>query len=136
MQNLPVENLLRPAVEIWPAITSAAVAAAMALAPDAMMLPPDVGLVGAALFGAWALKRGLDARRVLRYRRNLRRLEHYALRPEQIPVSKHKLLVFLIMLKVFIMIVNMVLKFHLKKPLKINYSMLNLLVKRNSKNMI
>ena len=91
MQNLPVENLLRPAVEIWPAITSAAVAAAMALAPDAMMLPPDVGLVGAALFGAWALKRGLDARRVLRYRRNLRRLEHYALRPEQIPVSKHKL---------------------------------------------
>ncbi|MGH8549958.1 MAG: type IV conjugative transfer system coupling protein TraD [Blastocatellia bacterium] len=54
-------------------------------------MPPDVGYATAALLLALAAKRGVEAFRVLRYQRNLRRLRKYSLPAGKIPLSRAKL---------------------------------------------
>jgi len=91
MTGHPVEALLRPPVELWSAATAAATGAIAILAPWALMMPPGVAYGAAAVLFALAWIRARQGWRVIRYQRNLKRLPVYRLRPERIPVSRHKL---------------------------------------------
>tara|TARA_R110002072_G_scaffold209067_8_gene366542 strand:- start:7982 stop:10096 length:2115 start_codon:yes stop_codon:yes gene_type:complete len=86
-----MEALLRPPVELWSTFTAFAAATLAWLAPWALMMPPGIALVTGAAFFCFGLWRGRQAWRVLRYQRHMRRLPHYQLRAEQIPMSRHKL---------------------------------------------
>ncbi|WP_405240374.1 type IV conjugative transfer system coupling protein TraD [Lentisalinibacter orientalis] len=91
MTGHPVEALLRPPVELWSAATAAATGTIAILAPWALMMPPGVAYGAAAVLFALAWVRARQGWRVIRYQRNLKRLPIYRLRPERIPVSRHKL---------------------------------------------
>jgi conjugative coupling factor TraD (TOL family) len=87
-----VETLLRPPVELWSVVAAVATAGIMLMAPGLFLMPESLSYVASAVLLAWiALPRYLQARKVLRYQRNLRRLPSYSLRPDKIPVSKEKL---------------------------------------------
>ena len=84
-----IEALLRPPVELWSVGASVATAAIAIMAPSALFMPQSVAYMAAlALLLCVALPRYLQARRVLVYQRNLRRLPHYSLRSTKIPISK------------------------------------------------
>ncbi len=84
-----IEALLRPPVELWSVGTSVATAAIAVMTPSALFMPPSVAYMAAlALLLCVALPRYLQARRVLIYQRNLRRLPSYSLRSTKIPISK------------------------------------------------
>ncbi|MCE8005308.1 type IV conjugative transfer system coupling protein TraD [Billgrantia ethanolica] len=87
----PLESLLRPAVELNTAVVCIACAVLCLFAPWALALTPSVGIGMAAGFGAFGLWRARQGWIVLRYRRNMRRLPRFALRSDQIPVSKRNL---------------------------------------------
>ncbi len=89
----PIEALLRPPVELCSAAVAIAAAALAATAPSFFMLTPSVARASAAGFLVLALVRGRAGLRVVRYQRNLRRLPHYELSAEQIPVSTTRLFV-------------------------------------------
>ncbi len=91
MSRHPVEALLRPPVELWSALVSFASAAIAVLAPWALMMPPGVAYAAATALVVLGVVRLRQAGRVLRYRRNLRRLPTYRLRADQIPLSRRKL---------------------------------------------
>ncbi len=61
------------------------------LAPWALMMPPGIANLTAAILFLFGCVRGMQAWRVLRYQRNMRRLPVYRLRADRIPVSQHKL---------------------------------------------
>ncbi|RMF20765.1 MAG: conjugative coupling factor TraD, PFGI-1 class [Deltaproteobacteria bacterium] len=86
-----IETRLRPAYEIVPACASAAGAAALALRPDAFLLPDMVAWSVAAGLGGLALWRAKAARDVLAYRTRLVRLPRYEMRSEEIPCSDENL---------------------------------------------
>lgn len=87
----PVEALLRPPVELWSAVAALAGGGIMVVAPSAFLMPPDVAYATALLLFALAAKRGSEGIRVLRYRRNIRRLPKYSLSAGKVPVSRYKL---------------------------------------------
>jgi len=89
--EMPVEALLRPAVEIWPAVCALACAALCLIAPTAIFLPAAVGKGAAAAFGLYGLVRGRQAWKIKRYHRQLRSLPRYSLRANQIPWSSNRL---------------------------------------------
>src|SRR6056297_2047261 len=91
MTRHPVEALLRPPVELWSAVTAVATGTIAILAPWALMMPPGVAYGAAAVLFTLAWVRARQGWRVIRYQRNLKRLPVYRLRPERIPVSRHKL---------------------------------------------
>src|SRR6056297_787063 len=91
MTRHPVEALLRPPVELWSAVTAVATGTIAILAPWALMMPPGVAYAAAGVLFALTFVRARQGWRVLRYQRNLKRLRVYHLRPERIPVSRHKL---------------------------------------------
>lgn len=87
----PIETRLRPAVEFIPAGTAAASAVLMAAYPGWFLMPEQIAFgaaAGCAMLGALRAYQGL---KVLAYRANLRRLPHYMLKPDQIPVSNLRL---------------------------------------------
>ena len=87
----PLEALLRPAYELRASAASIASAALVTNFPDVFLLTGDMARAAAGLLlvhAAWRAGQGL---RILRYRRNLRRLTHYTLAPEAIPYSTEKL---------------------------------------------
>lgn len=86
-----IEAMLRPAVELNTAIVAACASYICATAPWAVALSPSVSYVTAAGIGAFAIKRAAEGFRVLRYRRNIRRLPRYVMTSRQIPVSQSKL---------------------------------------------
>ncbi|MEL6965710.1 MAG: conjugative transfer system coupling protein TraD, partial [Pseudomonadota bacterium] len=87
-----IETLLRPPVELWSVLAASATACIVLIAPGLFLMPESLAYVAAVVLLAWiALPRYLQARRILRYQRNLRRLPTYSLRPDKIPVSKEKL---------------------------------------------
>ncbi|TKK37260.1 conjugative coupling factor TraD, PFGI-1 class [Pseudomonas fluorescens] len=90
-QAHPVEVLLRPAVELYSVAASGAAAILSLTAPWSLALTPELG-VGAAMafatLGGMRLRQSLE---VLRYRRQLRRLPHYVLTSQEIPVSQRRL---------------------------------------------
>lgn len=86
-----MESLLRPAVELYSATVAASATCICLTAPWAVALAPSVSWVTAAGFGILALRRTRQGMKILRYRRNIRRLPRYALTSEQIPVSRRYL---------------------------------------------
>ncbi len=87
----PIEILLRPPVELWSAFVAGATGLTALLAPWALMMTPSVAYLSAAILLTAAAFRTIEAGRVLRYQRNLRKLPTYSLSAEKIPVSQRKL---------------------------------------------
>lgn len=86
-----IETLLRPAVELWSAVTGIAAAGICLLAPWSLMLSPEVSGALAAGFLLFAAVRAQQGLMILRYRRNVRRLPRYTATSARIPVSRHVL---------------------------------------------
>ncbi len=86
-----MESLLRPAVELYSATVACSATFICLTAPWSVALAPSVSWVTAAGFGVLALKRTSQGLKILRYRRNIRRLSRYALTSDQIPVSRRHL---------------------------------------------
>ncbi len=86
-----MESMLRPAVELYSATVAASATCICVTAPWAVALAPSVSWVTAAGFGILALRRTRQGMKILRYRRNIRRLPRYAVTSEQIPVSSRYL---------------------------------------------
>ncbi|MDP8189077.1 type IV conjugative transfer system coupling protein TraD [Pasteurella skyensis] len=83
-----VESLLRPPVELYTAGISASAAALCTWAPWSIALTPSVGYGMAAGFTALSVKRYLQAHKIIKYQRNLKRLPYYELESKNIPVTK------------------------------------------------
>ena len=86
------DNRLRPVIEFIPA--TVLVGLAVVLLHDPMLffpLLPGLAEVTAAGFGALGLLRAWQGFRLVRYRRQLRRLPRYVLPAKRIPLSRHKL---------------------------------------------
>ncbi|TFZ36151.1 type IV conjugative transfer system coupling protein TraD [Pseudomonas syringae] len=86
-----MESLLRPAVELYTVAVCGGAAALCLHSPWAVALSPEIGAGMAMAYTAFGLKRLNEARMVLRYRRNIRRLPRYELTSRQIPVSRKRL---------------------------------------------
>ncbi|WP_194762102.1 type IV conjugative transfer system coupling protein TraD [Pantoea ananatis] len=86
-----MESMLRPAVELYSATVAGSATFICLTAPWSVALAPSVSWVTAAGFGVLALKRTSQGLKILRYRRNIRRLSRYALTSDQIPVSRRHL---------------------------------------------
>lgn len=86
-----IEVLLRPAVELNTAVVSGMAAYVCVQAPWAVALAPTVSYVTAAGFAALAVTRTHQGMKIIRYRRNLRRLTRYVMSTKQIPVSHRRL---------------------------------------------
>ncbi|EAB5482041.1 type IV conjugative transfer system coupling protein TraD [Salmonella enterica] len=86
-----IEALLRPAVELNTAVVSGMAAYVCVQAPWAVALAPSISYVTAAGFAALAVTRTHQGMKIIRYRRNLRRLPRYVMSTKQIPVSHHRL---------------------------------------------
>ena len=86
-----IEALLRPAVELNTAVVSGMAAYVCVQAPWAVALAPSVSYVTAAGFAALAVTRTHQGMKIIRYRRNLRRLPRYVMSTRQIPVSHRRL---------------------------------------------
>lgn len=88
-----VEVLLRPAVELY-SVSASGVAALLCLfAPWSLALSPLLGLSAALAFLLFAALRYRDARVILRYRRNIRRIPRYVMASRKVPVSQQRLFV-------------------------------------------
>ncbi|CAB5572890.1 Type IV secretory pathway, VirD4 components [Pseudomonas putida] len=91
MGDHAMESLLRPAVELYTVGICAGAGALCLHSPWAVALSPEVGAGMALAYTAFGLKRLNEARIVLRYRRNIRRLPRYSLTSRQIPISSKRL---------------------------------------------
>ncbi|AEJ12915.1 MULTISPECIES: type IV conjugative transfer system coupling protein TraD [Pseudomonas] len=91
MSDHAMESLLRPAVELYTVGICAGAGALCLHSPWAVALSPEIGAGMALAYTAFGLKRLNEARIVLRYRRNIRRLPRYSLTSRQIPVSSKRL---------------------------------------------
>ena len=83
-----IEVLLRPPVELSPAIVSLCCAGLLILAPQALMMTPSVAMTGAFCLIALALWRGWQAWQVIQYQRHLKRSPRYQISARKIPVSE------------------------------------------------
>nr|WP_314486795.1 type IV conjugative transfer system coupling protein TraD [uncultured Pseudomonas sp.] len=88
-----IESLLRPAVELYTVLVCVAAALLCIFAPWAFALTPLFGAVAATGFIALGFVRLRQAWVVLRYRRNIRRLPHYTMTSNDIPVSNERLFI-------------------------------------------
>jgi len=87
-----IEALLRPPVELWSVYVAVATAAIAVMAPSVLFMPESVAYATAAVLLLFiALPRYRQARRVMVYQRNLKRLPSYWMRSTKIPVSKKTL---------------------------------------------
>jgi conjugative coupling factor TraD (TOL family) len=89
--SYPVESLLRPPVELISAGVFAACAASCYGASEYLMMTPAISVASAVGFCAAAVWRARQARHVIRYHQNLRKLPIYELMPDQIPASPTRL---------------------------------------------
>ncbi len=83
--KLPVEVLLRPAVELYTVAACAGAAFLCLVAPWSLALSPAMGIGSALAFGTYGAIRYRDARVILRYRRNIRRLPRYVMTSKDVP---------------------------------------------------
>ncbi|MDK4199710.1 type IV conjugative transfer system coupling protein TraD [Pseudomonas sp. HR1] len=90
-RNHALDTLLRPAVELYTVQVCLAMAFLCVFAPWAVALTPLFGLVTAVAFLGFGTYRFRQALRVLRYRRNIRRLSYYSMTSKEIPVSNERL---------------------------------------------
>ncbi|GAB3683841.1 type IV conjugative transfer system coupling protein TraD [Salinisphaera aquimarina] len=87
----PIEANLRPAVEIYTAGACGLCAFACVVSPWMLALAPSVGYGMAGGFVVFGGHRFIQAWRVIRYRRGMRRLPRFAVSARRIPVSKRYL---------------------------------------------
>ncbi|KUM40149.1 type IV conjugative transfer system coupling protein TraD [Pseudomonas sp. EpS/L25] len=92
-RNHALDTLLRPAVELYTVQVCLALAFLCVFAPWAVALTPLFGLVTAVVFLGFGIYRFRQALRVLRYRRNIRRLSRYSMTSKEIPVSNERLFI-------------------------------------------
>ncbi|MGM3424899.1 type IV conjugative transfer system coupling protein TraD [Pseudomonas benzopyrenica] len=92
-RNHALDTLLRPAVELYTVQVCLAMAFLCVFAPWAVALTPLFGLVTAVAFLGFGTYRFRQALRVLRYRRNIRRLSFYSMTSKEIPVSNERLFI-------------------------------------------
>lgn len=86
-----IESVLRPAVELNSAVVSVVSCGLCIGAPWSLALSPDIGLGMATGFAIFAFIRAKQGYRILKIRRNIRRLPLYVMSSEQIPVSNRYL---------------------------------------------
>lgn len=87
----PIEALLRPPVEFYPAAASTLSALAMAAWPKLFIMTPVIGYTASGVFlihATWRMRQGW---KIIAYHRNLKRLRRYALKADDIPFSYEKL---------------------------------------------
>ncbi|HID51083.1 MAG TPA: type IV conjugative transfer system coupling protein TraD [Anaerolineae bacterium] len=89
--NYPVEALLRPPVEYFAAAAYFAVAIIILSAPELLMMVPVVSYAAATLMLLRGGQRFLQAFRVRRYQKGLRRLPYYRMSSSKLPVSNQLL---------------------------------------------
>lgn len=82
-----LEALLRPPVEMWSAAVSWSVALIAVLAPWALMMPPLLGWVAAAVAGYFGWVRFHEALRVMKYQHALKYYKVTKIAPAKIPVG-------------------------------------------------
>lgn len=83
-----IETVLRPAVELNTAVVAFLSGALCLYAPWAVALSIDIGIGMTVAFWILAYIRFKQGWRIVRYRRNIRRLPYYALTSRQVPVSQ------------------------------------------------
>lgn len=93
MATYTLESLLRPPVELFTTAVCYVAAALCIGAPWAFALTPLFGSVAALGFIYLGTVRLLQARRVLRYQANLRRLPHYTMTSAEMPISNERLFI-------------------------------------------
>jgi conjugative coupling factor TraD (TOL family) len=93
MATYTLESLLRPPVELFTTAVCYVAAALCVSAPWAFALTPLFGIVAALGFIYLGTVRLLQARRVLRYQANLRRLPHYTMTSAEMPISNERLFI-------------------------------------------
>ncbi|ELC2487234.1 conjugative transfer system coupling protein TraD [Salmonella enterica] len=86
-----MEALLRPAVELNTSVAAGCAAFVCVSAPWAVALSPPVSYVTAGGFAVLSSIRARQGLRILRYRRNLKRLPRYVMTSRQVPVSRYRL---------------------------------------------
>ncbi len=91
MSRYAIDALLRPPVELWSVLVAVATATIAAMAPWALMMPTDLAYAVSTMLLLFAAIRARQAYRVLAYRRRLKRLPRYALRSQQVPMSRKQL---------------------------------------------
>ena len=87
----PLEALLRPAFELRAAVASSMAAVAVLSSPSTFSLTTDLAWGCAGVLACHAAWRASQGWRILRYRRNLRRLTHYAVTAAEVPCSSEYL---------------------------------------------
>ena len=88
-----VEVLLRPAVELYSVAVCVGAAVLCLAAPWSLALNRSFGIGSALAFLGLGTLRWREARLVLRYRRNIRRLPRYVMRSRDVPVSQQRLFI-------------------------------------------
>lgn len=91
MNNSMLEARLRPPVELWSAITALGCALVALFAPWALMMPPILGYVTAAICLGFATLRASEGLTVLRYQEGLKFYKVTKIKPHELPVSKEDL---------------------------------------------
>ncbi len=89
--SYPMEVFLRPPTEVWSGYTALGAATLAYMAPSTLMMTPSVGYTSAILFTLLGVYRLNQARRVIKYQRNLKKLPRYALNSKQIPTYRNQL---------------------------------------------
>ena len=89
--NTVLEGLLRPPVELYSAATSISVAAAAAVAPWSLMMPPLLGWVTAGVAAGFAGVRLRQAMKVLRYQHGMKFYQVTRVAPSRLPVTPERL---------------------------------------------
>jgi len=89
--SYPINNLLRPPVELISALTSTAAAILLGSTAGNLGVAPSVTLSGCSVLLAMAILRTRQALRVLRFQRNLRVLPSYRATSEEIPWSEEEM---------------------------------------------
>ncbi|MCO8163874.1 type IV conjugative transfer system coupling protein TraD [Pseudomonas sp. 21LCFQ010] len=92
-QDHVIEALLRPPVEMYTVCVCAIGAWLAVFAPWALALSPLFGLAAALFFLGFGWVRLRQAMRVIRYRRNIRRLPRYVMTSKNVPVSNQRLFI-------------------------------------------
>ncbi len=90
-QHNALETLLRPPVELWSAAVAFGIALVAAIAPWALLMPPRLGLICAAMAAAFALHRARQGLLVLRYQAGLKFYKTTRLSPHKLPASTDSL---------------------------------------------
>jgi conjugative coupling factor TraD (TOL family) len=91
MSNQLVENLLRPPVELFSAISYGLLALLSVLAPSYFMMTPVVAIGCAIGLFILSIKRLIQGIKIVRYQHGLKRISPYVLKDKNIPVSNLKL---------------------------------------------